>query len=152
MTPLQLQSPQLEFPFTLTNTGQPNVRNCGPLLETRWDHGLLNNANPSPRYTLIDKIRHPALIGFTGPPQFILGEHMPAAYNDHSSITKDIKKRAATSQILRLSTLPAKYRASPLGVAPKQDGTWRRLHHLSSATRHSVNDYIPEAWVTPTYT
>jgi len=145
MTPLRLLSPQLEFLFTLTDTYQPNVRNRGPLLETGWDHWLQNHPNPGLQNTLIDIIRYGAFIGYTGPPQFILGENLPSALNNPTSITKDIKKRESTSQILRLTTLPAKYIASQLGLAPKQDGTWRRTHHLSLPSGHSVNDYIPQA-------
>ena len=152
MTPPQLRSPQLEFPFTLTKTCQPNVRNCGPLLETGWDHCLQNHPNPGLGITLIDIICYGAFIGYTGAPQFILGENLPSALNNLTSITKAIEKRAATRQILRLTTLPAKYIASPLGLAPKQDGTWRRIHHLSSPSGHSVNDYIPQGWGTLTYT
>jgi hypothetical protein len=76
---------------------------------------------------------------------------MASTRNDPTLISKDIEKRASTSQILRLTTLPTKYIASPLGLAPKQDGTWRRIHHISSPSEHSVNDYIPQAWGTLTY-
>jgi len=77
---------------------------------------------------------------------------MPLALNDHTSIMKDIEKRVSTSPILRLTTLPAKYIASRLGLAPTQDGTWRTIHHLSLASGLSVNNYIPQACETVTYT
>jgi hypothetical protein len=57
----------------------------------------------------MDIIRYGAFIGYTGPPQIILGENLASALNDPTSITKDIEKRASTSQILRLTTLSAKY-------------------------------------------
>ena len=79
-------------------------------------------------------------------------DNLPSALNNPSSITKDIVKRVSTSQIFRLTTLPAKYVASPLGLPRKQDGTWRNVHRLSSPSGHSVNDYIPQAWGTHTYT
>jgi hypothetical protein len=99
----------------------------------------------------MDIIRYGAFIGYAGPTQFIIGEYMPSALNDRNSITKDIEKRTATSKILRLTTRPAKYIVWPLGLAPKQEGTWRRIHHLSSPREHSVNDYIPQAWGTHAY-
>jgi hypothetical protein len=150
-TPHRLWSPQLEFPFTLTGTCQPNVGNRGPLLVSGWDHWLRNDPNPGRRNTIIDIICDRAFIGYTRPPQFILIENLQSAHNDPTSITKDIEKRPSTSQILRLTTLPAKYIASPFELAPKQDGTWRRTHHLSSPSGHSVNDHIPQAWGTLTY-
>jgi hypothetical protein len=97
-------------------------------------------------------MRYRAFIGYTGTPQFILGENLPSALNDPTSITKDINKHATTTQILRLTTLPAKYIASPLGLAPKQDGTWRRIYHRSWPSGHSVNNYIPQGWRILTYT
>ena len=33
--------------------------------------------------------------------------------------------------------------SSPLGFAPKLDGSWRRIHHLSHPPRRSTNDGIP---------
>ncbi len=33
---------------------------------------------------------------------------------------------------------------SPLGLVPKYDGGWRRIHHLSHPYGESVNDYIPD--------
>jgi hypothetical protein len=82
----------------------------------------------------------------------MVGANLPSALNDPTSITNDIEKRAAPSQILRITTLPAKYIALPLGLAPKPDGSWRIIHHLSSPSGHSVNDYMPQAWGTLTYT
>jgi len=82
----------------------------------------------------------------------MLGANLPSALNDPTSITNDIEKRAGTSQILRITTLPAKYIILPLGLAPKPDGSWRIIHHLSSPSGHSVNDYMPQAWGTLTYT
>ena len=34
--------------------------------------------------------------------------------------------------------------SSPLGLVPKHDGGWRRIHHLSFPDRRSVNDNIPK--------
>jgi hypothetical protein len=147
----RLRSPQLECPFTLRNTCQPNIRNRGPLRETGCDHLLQNHPNPGLQNTFVDILRYGAFIRYTGPTQIILGENQPSALNDHASITKDIENRVSTSQILRLTTLPAKYKASPLGLARKQDCSGRRIHHLSLPSRNSVNKYVPHAWGTLTY-
>ncbi len=39
-----------------------------------------------------------------------------------------------------------RYIASPLGLIPKHDGGWRRIHDLSCPKGHSVNDFIPKEW------
>jgi ribonuclease HI len=124
----------------------------GPLNEAGWNYWLRNHPDIGLRNTITDVIRFGALIGYTGPPQFILGANLPSALNDPAAITNDVLKRATAGQILKLTTLPDRFIASPLGLAPKPDGTWRRIHHLSSPTGHSVNDHIPQAWGTLTYT
>ena len=35
---------------------------------------------------------------------------------------------------------------SPLGLVPKHDGDWRRIHDLSFPYGTSVNDVIPQDW------
>jgi hypothetical protein len=146
-TPPRLQSPQLELPFTPTDTCQPNVRNRGPLLNPGWDNWLQMYSNPALQNKFIDIIRYAALIGSP-----CLREMLQSAHNNSTSITKDIEKHASTSQILRLTTLPATYIASQHGPALKQDGTWRKIHDLFSPSYRSVNDYIPQGWGTLTYT
>jgi len=151
-TPPQLQSPQLQFPFTPTDTSQPNVRNCGPLLDPGWDNWLLMYSNAVLRNKIIDIIHYGELIGCPCPLHLIIGEILQLAHNNSTSIMKDIEKRASTSQILRLPTLPAAYVASQHGLVLKQDGTWRKIHHLLSPSCRSVNDYMPQGWGTLTYT
>lgn len=34
--------------------------------------------------------------------------------------------------------------SSPLGLVPKHDGGWKKIHHLSHPVRRSVNDNIPD--------
>jgi len=88
--PQLVWSPQLEFPFTLTDTCQSNLRNRKPLLETGWDQWLQNHPNPGLRNTPIEIICYAEFIGNTGPSQFIFGEDLPSALNDPTSITNEI--------------------------------------------------------------
>ena len=46
----------------------------------------------------------------------------------------------------RVDILPSKFISSPLGLVPKSNGTWRRVHHLSHPEGSSVNDFIPQEW------
>jgi len=103
-TPPQFRSPQLEIPFTLTETCQPNFRNRGPLLEAGWDHWLQNHPNPGLQNKLLDIIRYGAFIGYTGPPRFILGENLASALKDPTSITTDLEIPASPSQIHSITT------------------------------------------------
>ena len=45
-----------------------------------------------------------------------------------------------------MESLPYRFISSPLGLAPKPNGGWRRIHHLSHPAGRSVNDYIPQQW------
>ncbi|KAF8253296.1 hypothetical protein K440DRAFT_642268 [Wilcoxina mikolae CBS 423.85] len=93
-----------------------------------------------------------ALIGYTGPLQFILGTNLPSALNNPAAITNDVLKRATAGQILRLTTLPDRFIACSIGLAPKPEGTGRRIHHVLSPSSHSVNVHILQTWGTLTYT
>lgn len=54
---------------------------------------------------------------------------------------------------MTLITTPWKnFISSPLGLVPKPDGGWRRIHHLSFPKGLSVNCHIPEEWGSLEYT
>lgn len=143
--PLMLQSPQLKFTFTLTDTCLPYLRNYCALVETGWDHGLQNDPEPGLRNKIIEITCYGPSIVYTVPPQFILGGNLQLVIIDPTSIAYDIKQCKATVQIVRLTTFSASYIALPRGLAPKQNVTWRIIHHLSSPSGHSFSDYIPHA-------
>jgi hypothetical protein len=141
-----LRQPQYPFAFPLTAPCAPNLTHRGPLKSSGWEHRLRNHPNRAYVHSLLDIIAFGAKLGYTGPDQFLLSENLPSALFQPTVLSEDINKRIAAGQIRRLHCLPAKYICSPLGLAPKSDGSWRRIHHLSHPPGRSVNHYIPREW------
>jgi hypothetical protein len=87
-----------------------------------------------------------------GPDQTILSRNLASANESPTTLSADICAQFNKGQLGKLTTLPPKFISSPLGLVPKSDSTWRRIHHLSHPTGNSVNDHIPQEWGTLTYT
>ena len=62
-------------------------------------------------------------------------------------LTADLQKQLQHDRLTQADPqAEAQYVCSPLGLVPKHDGGWRRIHDLSFPHGHSVNDGIPQAW------
>ena len=61
-------------------------------------------------------------------------------------LTKDVEEQRDKGRLTRVDILPSKFISSPLGLVPKSNGTWRRIHHLSHPEGSSVNEFIPQEW------
>jgi hypothetical protein len=145
----------MQFGFPLSVPCPPSLEYLGPLRPAGWDHWLQHHPDQGFRNSLLDIIRFGVKIGYTGPLQHILSENLPTAKEDPATLSSDIQKRVANKQILLVSTnTPPEppFISSPLGLTPKSDGTWRRIHHLSAPRGSSVNDHIPKEWASLTYT
>lgn len=76
---------------------------------------------------------------------FILSNNLASALEDPATIEKKLHEDLASSRVTQLQEPPTPpYIFSPLGLVPKNDGGWRRIHHLSYPRGESVNDYIPD--------
>ncbi|TMD69347.1 MAG: hypothetical protein E6I91_02300 [Chloroflexi bacterium] len=101
--------------------------------------------------SLIDGIlRCGARIGYTGPPQLILSKNLASALDDPNLIAKKISEELEAG-LIRPVTPSKPFICSPLGLVPKGDGGWRRIHHLSFPDDSSVNAFIPREFGTLTY-
>jgi len=101
-------------------------------------------------YILGGILKHGAQIGYSGPLQHILSKNLSSA-----SLAPHIIDRQVTADLqhgrISLHTGSAPFISSPLGLVPKGNGGWRRIHHLSFPTQLSVNDHIPAAFGAITY-
>ena len=82
-------------------------------------------------HTLLEIIRSRIKVGYTGPPQKIIGPNLPTANNAPDILTQDLDKQIAHNRVTKLDTILDAYISSTLGLEPKPDGGWRRIHHLS---------------------
>ena len=148
------------FPFPLvssavahlpSNTATPPI----PLLEnvplqaSGWETLLKPHPDRIYAQTIATIIRYGVKIGYTGPPnQQIISKNLASSTADPGSLTKDLAKQVAAGRIQQVPkpTPTERFICSPLGLVPKADGTWRRIHHLSAPVGNSVNDHIPSEW------
>jgi hypothetical protein len=145
------QAPFVHIPYPLVNTSSPPLRGPGPLRPAAWSEWLANHPDRRYAQTLLDIIVYGAKIGYTGPDQTILSRNLSSANESPTTLSADISAQFNKGQLGKLTSLPPKFISSPLGLVPKSDGTWRRIHHLSHPMGNSVNDHIPPEWGTLTY-
>jgi Reverse transcriptase (RNA-dependent DNA polymerase) len=132
------------------DTNPPLQDSPSPFHLDAWDT-LLSHYPGNLRLILTSILQFGALVGYTGPDRYILSENLISA-NDapevmHDKLMEDLRFRRV------VPTLPQyPFISSPLGFAPKHDGSLRRIHHLSHPPGRSVNDGIPEAFASLEYT
>lgn len=125
--------------FKLPLTNSPS-----PLKPSAWAD-LLREYPGGLRVHLPMILRFGAELGYEGPcDAFILSENLPSALEDPKIIDKKINEDLVSGRVVRVEKPTCSFICSSLGLVPKQDGGWRRIHHLSYPKGKSVNDYIPE--------
>lgn len=89
--------------------------------------------------------RFEAELGYEGPSNaFILSDNLASALEDPAIIEKKLKDDLAFGRVKEVQPIPP-FICSPLGLVPKHDGGWRRIHHLSHPPGEPVNDHIPDS-------
>ena len=115
-------------------------------------HHLQNHPDRYYCQSIFGIIQSGARIGYMGPDQHILSENLSSATEDPTTLTKDLEKQIANDRVTPIATPWKSFISSPLGLVPKPDGGWRRIHHLSFPKGLSVNCHIPEEWGSLEYT
>ncbi len=88
-------------------------------------------------------LRFGAEIGYKGPQNvLILLENLASAMEDPSIINNKLAKDIQLCRVVSGPTPIVPFISSPLGLVPKHDGGFRRIHHLSHPKEKSVNDHI----------
>ena len=86
-----------------------------------------------------------AKLGYRGPPRFQLFKSHPSALSAPDILIQDLQKQQLHNRLTRIDSEPLPpFISSPLGLVPKSDGGWRRIHDLSYPRGRSVNDGIPD--------
>jgi hypothetical protein len=100
--------------------------------------------------TLTGILKYGCQIGYIGPLQHIISKNLKSSMLDPTVIKRKLSDDLALGRVL--STRPeAPFICSPLGLVPKHDGGFRRIHHLSHPRESSVNWFIPENYSKITY-
>ena len=86
-------------------------------------------------------------IGYRGPQIQHRNPNHQSARSAPEILTADLQKQLQHDRLTQVDPqAEAQYVCSPLGLVPKHDGGWRRIHDLSFPQGQSVNDGIPHDW------
>lgn len=137
----------------LTSLSEPLLKRRGPLKEDGWKKWLKDHPDQVFANTLLAIIARGVKIGYQGPSQLLLSKPHPSAAAAPEILSKDLQKQEDNDRLTRLDVEPSEhFISSPLGLVPKHNGGWRRIHDLSFPRLHSVNHYIHEAYGALEYT
>ena len=103
--------------------------------------------------TLSGILRKGAKIGHRGDIPFHRNQNHHSALDAPGILTADLQKQTQHGRLALVDPQQEpRYVCSPLGLVPKHDGGWRRIHDLSFPPYTSVNDGIHQAWGALEYT
>jgi hypothetical protein len=88
-------------------------------------------------------LRFGTQLGYIGPPLQHLSKNLSSAMMHPEIINSKLTEDLIQRRIVPCSP-GALFTSSPLGLVPKSNGDFRRIHHLSHPLGSSVNDGIPE--------
>lgn len=127
--------------FQLVNSNYlPLEYSPSPFNIEGWAALLRPYPGPLP-FFLLRILRFGTRIGYTGPEAHILSANLQSALLDTDTIQKKLSEDLSSRRVIRTSAEPP-FISSPLGLVPKHDGGYRRIHHLSHPRGASVNDFI----------
>jgi hypothetical protein len=131
--------------FPLTNASAlPLSTSPSPFVIDAW-RCLLSSYPGSLGLLLTTILAFGTLIGYEGPEVLILSENLESAQINVDIITDILENDLILHRVLLLNHPSKPFICSSLGLTPKPDGGWRRIHHLSHPPGRSVNDFIPES-------
>ena len=111
-----------------------------------WEELLGQYPDPVFRNTLCLIARYGAKVGYEGPDQAIRRPNLASA-NEAPGVTDgDLKRNRERGKVAVVHSLGPRFVVSPLALVPKPAGGFRRIHHLSTPPRRSVNDHIPSQY------
>lgn len=141
------------FPYPPVDPSDPDLPRQGPLLVEGWESWLKNHPDVTYAKTLTAILRKGAKIGYRGPPLSHRNKNHQSALAAPDILTADLQKQLQHNRLIQVDVdLEDNFVCSPLGLVPKHDGGWRRIHDLSFPRGNAVNDGIPEEWGSLEYT
>lgn len=122
----------------------PLQKSPSPLYTPAWEF-LLQPYPGELRVLIQGMLTYGCQIGYVGPEQFHISKNLRTARLAPDVIQGKIQQDLRLQRVTLCSGTPP-FMCSPLGLVPKHDGGWRRIHHLSHPRGTSVNDYIPKEY------
>lgn len=127
--------------FPVTDTLQPPlIDSPSPLHAAQW-RSLLEPHQGDLSTIIFNIITYGAQLGYTGPKILYNCKNLTSTADAPEVITDQLHADLARGRVS-----PAAFKfpfySSPVGLVPKSDGGWRRIHHLSHPAGNSINDWI----------
>ena len=131
----------------------PDLPDQGPLLVEGWEWWLKDHPDHHFTKTIPAILRKGAKIGYRGPILTHNCKNHHSALDAPEILSSDLQKQLYHDRLVQIDpATKAPFVCSPLGLVPKHDGGWRRIHDLSFPAGNSVNDGIPQEWGSLEYT
>ena len=140
------------FPYALYDPADPPLAYHTPLRAEGWSFWLRSHPDRNFAKSISGILLSGAKIGYRGPPIQHRHTNHQSARSAPDILTADLHKQLQHERLTQVDPqAEAQYVYSPLGLVPKHDGGWRRIHDLSFPHGDSVNDGIPHDWGTLEY-
>ena len=97
-------------------------------------------------------LRFGCLLGYKEPDAFILSDNLPSALIDPSVIYDKLAHDLSIGSVVEVNNPAPPFISSPLGLVPKHDRGFRKVHHLSYPGGDFVNDYVADEASSLSYT
>lgn len=137
--------------FQLVDVSKPHLdKSPSPFIVDNWLTLLRGYPGQLPLH-LKNILQFGASIGYSGPERRIISKNLSSARNDPITIQSKLDEDLRLGRVIPTSSNHP-FICSPLGLVPKSDGNFRRIHHLSYPPGTSVNDSISEEASYLTYT
>lgn len=112
-----------------------------------WDYWLRNHPDRFFAKSISGILLSGAKIGYRGLAIQHRNPNHQSARSAPEILTADLHKQLQHDRLTQIDPqAEVQYVCSPLGLVPKHDGGWRRIHDLSFPQGQSVNDGIPHDW------
>ena len=127
------------------------VNSPSPFLIPGWEQLLRQYPDRQLVSALLGILKKGCRIGYDGEKQLILSKNLKSINLDVQSLQSTLDDDLIKGRVIhRFPTFP--FISSPLGLVPKHDGGFRRIHHLSYPKENSVNAGIAERFASLKYT
>ena len=143
--------PNITVLFKIYDDSKLSLHNSPSPLNVHAWQSLLNNYPGNLPTTLIRILQYGTLLGYDGPETLILSDNQESVHLSPGVINSKLQSDLADGRIVCTTASPP-YICSPLGLVPKHDGGFRRIHNLSHPLKESVNAYISPEFSTLKYT
>lgn len=127
--------------FQLVDTEKPPLVDSPCLFHGEaWARLLKNYPGPLPIY-LVQIMNFGVQIGYCGPKILRLSKNLASAKEAPDIISQKILDDLQWKRVVKTEAKKP-FISSPLGLVPKTNSGWRRIHHFSHPEGSSVNDGI----------